>query len=213
MNPHTIWKYHSRNIIIAISLACGTSNAACPQPNPGIYVKDNTANARFDGGKLERILSVLTPSGLSKSAIGTTAQVGLAITLGAENHIYTTIGNEHDDKYENLSIRSPLDIGSMCEQITIQFEVEKYYPDYIKINELPKKKPLNLPQKMKASLEGEIIDSNTILIKKCSAYNFDKKLIKWEKEEDYSPLCPSKREYKLFNITEHLKNKPGWSVK
>lgn len=213
MNPHTIWKYHSRNIIIAISLACGTSNAACPQPNPGIYVKDNTANARFDGGKLERILSILTPSGLSKSAIGTTAQIGLAITLGTENNIYTTIGNEYNEKYENLSIRSPLIIESMCGKITMQFEVEKYYPDYIKINELPKKKTINLPQKMKASLQGEIIDSNTMLIKTCSAYSFDGKTMKWEKEEESTPLCPSQREYKLFNITEHLKNKPGWSVK
>lgn len=62
-------------------------------------------------------------------------------------------------------------------------------------------------------MQGEILDKNTIKITKCSAYAFNKKENKWDLEQDGGALCASGTGYKLFNVIEYIKNKPGWSVK
>lgn len=131
MNLHTILKYHNHKIIaLAIVSLAITSNsfAECIELTPGIYTPDNTANARLDGGKLERVIGIINSTSRPKSVIGTTGHLAPAISINSEGHIYTTIGNDYNEKYETLSIKSAAKIEknavvfqlSLSRRITIQ---------------------------------------------------------------------------------------------
>ena len=117
------------------------------------------------------------------------------------------------EKYETLSVQSTAKIEKKCSSIAVEFEAENYYPNYIKIGEIPKKTPTPLPHAIKAIMQGEMLDKNTIKITKCSAYAFNKKENRWDLETDGGALCASGTGYKLFNVIEYIKNKHGWSVK
>lgn len=214
MNPHIIWKYRKLSIIaITLSLSI-TSNAhaECFELKKGIYVTDNSSDGIVDGGKIERIIRYINSTGINTSIVGTTGHFSPVIVVNTKTSIYKTIGNDFDENYETLSIKSAAETSVSCNKFTLKFETDKYYTNYIKINEEPKKPSTKLPYKLKAILTGEIIDSNTLLINSCTTYEFNTKNKTWGSGEYVYSLCSSPKKYKLFNIIEIIKNKPHWNI-
>ncbi len=198
---------------ICFTFSINANAVTCAKIGNGVYVQDNDSDAQLDGGKSERVLSQVSSKDVQPKYAGTTFHFGHAFVINdKDTKMYSTISNAIDEKYESLSILTPVAVKVECNGIfSFDYEITHYYPNEIKIGLPPTKTGKTIRFPLKVNKEGVILPDGNLRINKCQA--FEQRESGRRKTSDDLGLCNgAARGYLLFNIKDKIAGKPGWDA-
>lgn len=212
MQPHiskkaglpTILKYLS--LSLSISLINPIAHAE-KKITEGIYMPDLSSETFEDGGKIDRIIKSIKYNSSYPPETGMFGRTFI-VKLG-EVTVYTTAANILNEKYESLSITAPVNITTDANgRFLLSYEVDAYYPNYIKIGVPPTRKAIKLRSPQRIEIKGEITKEGDLQFKGCAAT--ERIDGKWVKSWDPLAQC-AQPWHKLFNVTQHLQGRKEWA--
>ncbi|TDR73800.1 hypothetical protein [Paludibacterium purpuratum] len=210
-NLRTIWKFHSRSILMAVFLFASATASACTMLGDGVFVADDDSDSLQDGGRLERVISQINSKGIQQKYWGTTANFSYAfVGKNGKFSVFRTISNAIDEKYESLNVYLPAVVKLSCSgDFSIEYVVTNYYTSPIKIGAEPKSKPKKSPDTIKAKVSGHATSAGNIFVSKCDAFEMNNGL--WEKTTDDLGVC-QRRNFTMFNVMPYVSGKKGWEI-
>lgn len=200
----TILKYPSRNLLFIL-----TSVSAYAQTNipDGVYIEDRSFESLKIGERIEEAIRTIKNNGTTPPQTGAFGKTFI-IKSGAIT-VYTTADNILNEKYESLSITAPVNITTDANgRFLLSYEVDAYYPNYIKIGVPPTRKAIKLRSPQRIEIKGEITKEGDLQFKECAAT--ERIDGKWVKSWDPLAQC-AQPWHKLFNVTQHLQGRKEWA--
>ena len=204
MNLLTILKYRNLSLLV---LSISHPAHADQKIAEGIYMPDLSGKTLKDGGKIDRIVESIKHNGSSPPETGIFDKTFIVKSGGVT--VYTTADNILNEKYESLSITAPANITTDANgRFLLSYEVDAYYPNYIKIGVPPTRKAIKLRSPQRIEIKGEITKEGDLQFKECAAT--ERIDGKWVKSWDPLAQC-AQPWHKLFNVTQHLQGRKEWA--
>ncbi|MCE1184765.1 MAG: hypothetical protein LWW92_04040 [Rhodocyclales bacterium] len=173
----------------------------------GVYMPDLSGTTLKDGGKIDRIVESIKHNGSSPPETGIFDKTFIVKSGGVT--VYTTADNILNEKYESLSITAPVNIATDANgRFLLSYEVDAYYPNYIKIGVPPTRKAIKLRSPQRIEIKGEITKEGDLQFKECAAT--ERIDGKWVKSWDPLAQC-AQPWHKFFNVTQHLQGRKEWA--
>jgi hypothetical protein len=179
----TILKSLSLSLFVSL-----ISQPACAgkQIAEGVYILDQSGTTFKDGGKIDRIVESIKYHEASPPQTGTFGRTFI-IKSGLAT-VYTTADNLFNEKYEKLSLTAPVNITTDASgRFLLSYEVDAYYPNYIKIGVPPKRKAIKLPLPQRIEVKGKITKEGDLQFKECTAT--ERQDGKWVESGDLLGQC------------------------
>jgi hypothetical protein len=203
-NLLTILKYLSLSLFVSL-----ISQSACADKKiaEGIYILDLSSTTFKDGGKIDRIVESIKRNGSSPPDTGDFGEVFIVKSGGVT--VYTTADNLFNEKYEKLSLTAPVNITTDASgRFLLSYEVDAYYPNYIKIGVPPKRKAIKLPLPQRIEVKGKITKEGDLQFKECTAT--ERQDGKWVESGDLLGQC-AQPWHRYFNVTKYIQGRKEWA--
>jgi hypothetical protein len=214
-NHQLLWEQKVANLLtilksLSLSLFVSLiSQPACAgkQIAEGVYILDQSGTTFKDGGKIDRIVESIKYHEASPPQTGTFGRTFI-IKSGLAT-VYTTADNLFNEKYEKLSLRAPVNITTDASgHFLLSYEVDAYYPNYIKIGVPPKRKAMKLPLPQRIEVKGEITKEGDLQFKECTAT--ERQDGKWVESGDLLGQCIQPW-HRYFNVTKYVQGRKEWA--
>ncbi|KPC50395.1 hypothetical protein [Amantichitinum ursilacus] len=204
----TIQRIVRVSLAAAAALVLSHQASACVALSDGVYVGDEAADARTDGGQWSRVLTELTHA--DKKFAGTTGQFGLVyVVKNGQISTYHSLPNDLDERYETLYAFEPVKSSLDCAgKFTFEFVIDTFYPPYLRIGQVPKAKGKAMISAVKAQIEGHVLPDGNLFLDTCQA--FDERKSGWRKTDDGWGVCGGGSKATLFNIKAKVVGQKGW---
>ncbi len=203
-NLLTILKSLSLSLFVSL-----ISQPACAgkQIAEGVYILDQSGTTFKDGGKIDRIVESIKYHEASPPQTGTFGRTFI-IKSGLAT-VYTTADNLFNEKYEKLSLTAPVNITTDASgHFLLSYEVDAYYPNYIKIGVPPKRKAIKLRLLQRIEVKGEITKEGDLQFKECTAT--ERQDGKWVESGDLLGQC-AQPWHRYFNVTKYIQGRKEWA--
>jgi hypothetical protein len=214
-NHQLLWEQKVANLLtilksLSLSLFVSLiSQPACAgkQIAEGVYILDQSGTTFKDGGKIDRIVESIKYHEASPPQTGTFGRTFI-IKSGLAT-VYTTADNLFNEKYEKLSLTAPVNITTDASgHFLLSYEVDAYYPNYIKIGVPPKRKAIKLRLLQRIEVKGEITKEGDLQFKECTAT--ERQDGKWVESGDLLGQC-AQPWHRYFNVTKYIQGRKEWA--
>jgi hypothetical protein len=203
-NQLTTLKYLNRNLLFIFA-----SLPAYAQTHiiDGVYIGDRNAYSIELGERLSEAIRAIKNNGAIPPDTGAFGKTFI-IKSGLAT-IYTTADNLFNEKYESLSLTAPVSITTDASgHFLLSYEVDAYYPNYIKIGVLPKRKAMKLPLPQRIEVKGDITKEGDLQFKECTAT--ERRNGKWVESGDLLGQC-AQPWHRLFNVIKYVQDRKEWA--
>ena len=203
-NQLTTLKYLSRNLLLIFA---SFSAHAQTHITDGVYIGDRNAKSIKLGERLDEAIKTIKNNGAIPPDTGTFGKTFI-IKSGLAT-VYTTADNLFNEKYESLSLTAPVNITTDASgRFLLSYEVDAYYPNYIKIGVPPKRKAIKLRLLQRIEVKGEITKEGDLQFKECTAT--ERQDGKWVESGDLLGQC-AQPWHRYFNVTKYIQGRKEWA--